>query len=257
MIRADPLLVLAAIVALLPAGCPLGSSADDTGVSTARHPGGSYSGSGQDADAGSGGAADGAGPASGGTGTGGSAGPIDPGNPSAAERGSAGADTVRDGLSVSFPDCEEPVEADYWRGEVLRLVNQERLASGVRPLARSVALEEQATQYACELIHFEFFAHVNPVTRSSLAERADEFGYDYWVIGENLAAGQSSPAAAFADWMDSPCHRQNIRNPAFTELGVGIRFGGEYGYYWVQEFGRSLLEGRYSGPAYRDPDCHE
>jgi uncharacterized protein YkwD len=57
------------------------------------------------------------------------------------------------------------------------------------------------------------------------------------VVGENLAAGQPTPERAFTDWMNSPSHRDNILDPRFTELGVGVRFGGEYGVYWVQEFG--------------------
>jgi uncharacterized protein YkwD len=98
-------------------------------------------------------------------------------------------------------------------------------------------LAEQATQYACEMIHYDFFDHVNPVTRSTLAVRANQFDYSYLVIGENLAAGQRTPEHAMNDWMDSPGHRQNILDPRFVELGVGVRFGGEFGTYWVQEFG--------------------
>ncbi len=170
----------------------------------------------------------------------------------------AGATSNPDALTVEFPGCEEPVEGDFWRAEILRLVNQERLANGLDPLTLSQTLENLATEYACELIHYDYFGHVNGVTGSTLTERAKSFGYDYWIIGENLAAGQRSPVQAVSDWLNSPCHRENILNPAFTELGVGIRIGGDYGFYWVQEFGRPFASEPYSGPRYSDPECvHE
>ncbi len=160
-----------------------------------------------------------------------------------------------DALTVDYPGCDEPVEAAFWRSEVLRLVNVERVAGGLDPVVTNATLEDQATQYACELIFYDFFGHENPSTGSTLKDRAGEFGYVYWIIGENLAAGQLSPAAAVADWMDSPCHRENIMNPVFTELGIGIRYGGDYGYYWVQEFGRPFTAEQPTEPTYQDPEC--
>lgn len=140
-------------------------------------------------------------------------------------------------LAAEFPSCDEPAAVDAWRSRILELVNQERVRNGLGTVVRNQTLEDQATQYACEMISFDFFAHVNPVTQSTLSVRAEQFGYDFRVVGENLAAGQRTPEEAFADWMASPSHRQNILDGRFTELGVGVRTGGEFGVYWVQEFG--------------------
>ena len=120
---------------------------------------------------------------------------------------------------------------------VLELVNQERAQEGLAALAHNAVLEAQATQYACEMIHYGFFAHTNPFTGTQLENRTAEFGYVYACIGENLAAGQPTPEEAFEAWMISEGHRYNILHPQFTELGVGVRTGGDYGIYWVQEFG--------------------
>lgn len=230
-------IVLAATL-LLPAGCPLGNPDDGVPISgPAAGTGGSGTGG------------------SGGSSSGGSA----AGRPPTGVGGSiAGAATTSDALTVTFPGCSEPTEVAFWRGEVLSLLNRQRAARGLEPLRTNPTLQAQASQYACEMVYYRFFAHVNPATNSTLGQRADEFGYDYWIVGENLAAGQRSPAEVMADWMSSPCHRENILNPAFTEVGIGIRYGGEYGYYWVQEFGRPFSEPPYSGPTYRDPECsHE
>jgi len=180
----------------------------------------------------------------------------DTGSPAGAAGGGGGASAVSGGtdgagseqassdfeqlLAEQFPTCTEPVEGDAWRAEILRLVNLERERAGLQPLVRDELLEQQATQYACEMIHWDFFAHENPQTGTDLRQRAAEFGYDYLIIGENLAAGQTSPAQVMSDWMASPGHRENILHPEFTELGVGVRSGGRYGTYWVQEFGCPL-----------------
>lgn len=148
-----------------------------------------------------------------------------------------GADGIADVLAGNFPGCRPAANADSLRAEILLLVNQERAAAGLSPLRRNATLEAQAEQYACELIHYDFFAHDNPVTGSTLAVRAREFGYAYLYIGENLAGGQRTAAGVMEDWMNSPGHRENILNPRFVELGVGVRTGGDYGIYWVQEFG--------------------
>ncbi|HUU82461.1 MAG TPA: CAP domain-containing protein [Phycisphaerae bacterium] len=140
-------------------------------------------------------------------------------------------------LAAQFPDCGEPAEGEAWRARILELVNQERVQAGLAALAHNAVLEAQATQYACEMIHYEYFSHINPFTGTELEDRTAEFGYVYVWIGENLAAGQPTPEEAFDGWMNSEGHRDNILHPGFTELGVGVRTGGDYGIYWVQEFG--------------------
>lgn len=142
-----------------------------------------------------------------------------------------------DGLEQQFPGCSQLNTGDLWRTEILRLVNVERERAGLAPVTQNQTLENQATQYACEMIVYDFFAHENPVTGTELRDRAEEFEYEFLIIGENLAAGQSTPEQAMSDWMNSPGHRDNILRPEFTEMGVGVRAGGRYGTYWVQEFG--------------------
>jgi uncharacterized protein YkwD len=167
----------------------------------------------------------------------------------------SGTTASADELTVEYPECQEPADGAFWRSEILRLVNQERQAQGVSPVTLNDTLADEAAEYACEMIHYDFFGHTNPTTGSTLTDRAAEVHYDFWIIGENLAAGQRSPAQVMAEWMDSPCHRENIMNPAFTELGVAVRVGGDYGFYWVQEFGRPFSAQPYGGPPYADPEC--
>jgi uncharacterized protein YkwD len=197
------ILGLATVLALLSGGCPLGSFPDGTNPG-----GGSASTSGGGSSTSGGGA-------------------------------TQGGQSAGDELAAQFPGCSEPAEGDEWRAEILRLVNVERERVGLSPVTRNQTLEDQATQYACEMIYYDFFDHENPVTGTGLGDRAEEFGYDYFMIGENIAAGQSTPAQVMADWMGSPGHRANILQEQFTELGVGVRASENSKWnYWVQEFGR-------------------
>jgi uncharacterized protein YkwD len=218
MVRYRAAVGLATLLGLLAGGCPVDSTfaldANATGADLAGPASNSFAGLG-DAEV------------------------ENPAPPVAGTRGSAGSDFSTQ-LSARFPACGVSAREAEWREEIYGLVNRARAAAGLAPVSRNETLERQASQYACELIQYDFFAHVNPVTDTRLEDRALAFGYDYHVIGENLAAGQTTPQQAFTDWMNSPSHRDNILDPRFTQLGVGIRAGGSYNVYWVQEFGFPL-----------------
>lgn len=149
--------------------------------------------------------------------------------------------SFKDTMSVRYSACSALVSEEKWRDELIKLVNAERAAVGLNALVQNETLTAQATQYACEMIQYDFFGHVNPVTGSRLRDRSVEFDYCFQKIGENLAAvppRDCNPRDVMDYWMSSPGHRANILEPDFTEIGIGIRTGGAYGTYWVQEFGR-------------------
>jgi hypothetical protein len=77
--------------------------------------------------------------------------------------------------------------------------------------------------------------------------RAKQHGYDYCMVSENLAyqfstAGFTTEELAqvfFQGWKHSPDHRQNMLDPAVTEVGVAVAQSEQTGnYYAVQMFGR-------------------
>ncbi|MEW6251843.1 MAG: CAP domain-containing protein [Planctomycetota bacterium] len=178
--------------------------------------------------------------------------------PGPAVSGDSAGQAAPDEFTVRYPSCQEPIQGGFWRQEVLRLVNQERRDAGVGSVTWNQVLADEAAEYACEMVQYNFFDHIHPITGSTLRDRSQAADYDYWIVGENLAAGQRTPVEVVSAWMASPCHRENVLNPAFTELGVAVRYGGTYGYYWVQEFGRPFSAPAYPGPPHRDPGCtHE
>jgi uncharacterized protein YkwD len=113
----------------------------------------------------------------------------------------------------------------------LCLLNDERAAAGLRPLAYSAALTQPSAAYSTRMVSENFFAHESP-DGSTLESRLTAARYiapdGDWFVGENLAWGQGNLATARSiaiAWMNSPGHRHNILEPEFTEVGIGIVAG--------------------------------
>ena len=116
--------------------------------------------------------------------------------------------------------------------EVLNLVNAERAKVGVAPLRLADDLQEAAAIRASEII--QNFSH----TRPDGSDCFTVMQYRGRTCGENIAAGHATAEETVEQWMDSEYHRENILNPAFTELGVGYVYEdySTYHHYWVQLF---------------------
>ncbi len=124
--------------------------------------------------------------------------------------------------------------------QVLTLVNQHRRSVGLRPLRRSASLTRAARWKSRHMARFRYFEHADPSGRSPFQRIADCGFKRRLATGENIAAGQRTPQAAFRAWMNSPGHRRNIEYAGFRFMGVGAvhRRGSVYGWYWTQNFGR-------------------
>jgi uncharacterized protein YkwD len=122
---------------------------------------------------------------------------------------------------------------------VIELVNAERGARNLPHLTLSDALATSAEQYAASMAAANFFSHTG-ADGSTITQRGEAAGYVGWTfLGENLAAGQTTPERVVAGWMSSPSHRANVLSPLAVEIGIGYSYQAEtkYGHYWVTEFG--------------------
>jgi uncharacterized protein YkwD len=109
----------------------------------------------------------------------------------------------------------------------LCLLNEQRAAADLRPLASSEPLTELSAAYAGYLVSHQYFEHTTP-SGVTLEQRLAIIAYRWQEAGENLAWGQgtlSTPAERVAGWMASPPHRANILRAAFREVGIGIVLG--------------------------------
>jgi uncharacterized protein YkwD len=55
-------------------------------------------------------------------------------------------------------------------------------------------------------------------------------------VGENIAYGNVSADQMMVMWMNSPGHRANLLNPAFTHIGIGAVKTSSGRWYGVQDF---------------------
>jgi uncharacterized protein YkwD len=130
---------------------------------------------------------------------------------------------------------------------VLQLVNQARERSrtcgssrfaAARPVSLSDTLSRVSLAHAVEMAQYSRFAHEGR-DGSSAADRATRAGYNWKTVGENIAAGQTTPETVVEGWLKSPQHCANLMAPQFREMGVAfaVNNASEAGIYWVQLFG--------------------
>ena len=110
--------------------------------------------------------------------------------------------------------------------QVLSLVNQERTKVGLPALTMDQELLDAAMQRAYETA--VYYSHTRPDGRAC-------FTASSLTVGENIAAGQFSPAHVMNSWMNSEGHRANILDTGYASIGIGaVEVDGRY--YWVQCF---------------------
>lgn len=126
--------------------------------------------------------------------------------------------------------------------QVLQLVNEERARESLEPLTFDPLLAQAARTHSTNMARQDFFGHTGN-DGSDCIDRIRATGFTRNVpLGENIAAGHTTAESVVDGWMDSPGHRANILNSAFTRLGVGHYFleddTGEvnYNHYWAQAF---------------------
>lgn len=101
------------------------------------------------------------------------------------------------------------------------LINKDRVSRGLQPLTWREELVPVAEAHSEDMDERNYFSHTNPDGEGP-ADRAREAGVSYRMIGENLAFGQNNAVYAHEGLMDSKGHRDNILNPAYDEVGIGV-----------------------------------
>lgn len=118
----------------------------------------------------------------------------------------------------------------------LQLVNRERGDASVDPdLSPDSNLSEIARLHSQAMRDQGFFAHSGPDGRT-LRDRLEEQGIDYSRAAENLAqvSGTSRPASlAHQMLMGSDRHRDNILDPRFRIVGIGVSSSGDS--FWITQ----------------------
>lgn len=141
-------------------------------------------------------------------------------------------------ILITFSATTAASQYDF---ELLRLTNLERQKFGLAPLRLSRQLNQAAQYHAYDMARNNYFSHTG-LNGSTMVSRVKATGYYYSSIGENIAAGGSTPAKTIRQWMNSYGHRKNILNPNYREIGFGYSYSysSSYRHYWVQVFGKRM-----------------
>ncbi|MGH8131098.1 MAG: CAP domain-containing protein, partial [Steroidobacteraceae bacterium] len=130
--------------------------------------------------------------------------------------------------------------------EVLEILNEARARprrcgwrrfDAAPPLVLSDTLQRAALAHARDMADRSIVSHSGH-DGSTPAERATRSGYQWRVVGENIAGGQSTPEQVVAEWVRSPRHCSNLMSADFSEMGVAytVEPRSAAGIYWVQMF---------------------
>jgi uncharacterized protein YkwD len=139
---------------------------------------------------------------------------------------------------------ENAPDAYLTRAGTINFTNQARQNNGNLPaLTENQKLDQDAQNKLKDMFARQYFEHVSPDGKGP-ADQAATVGYQYVIIGENLALGNFKNDAALVEaWMNSPGHRANILNVKYQEIGVAVgkgAFEGKTVWLAVQEFGKPL-----------------
>jgi uncharacterized protein YkwD len=153
-------------------------------------------------------------------------------------------------LGVSITVANKPIEnvsavsddpsAPFSVENIIDATNEQRIKAGLTPLKSNAKLEESAKLKVEDMIKNQYFEHTSP-TGKTVADLGTEVGYDYIVMGENLALGNFTDANDLLQaWMNSPAHRANILSTSYQDIGVYAAQGTYQGHtvwFAVQHFG--------------------
>ncbi|MBL4907180.1 MAG: CAP domain-containing protein [Sneathiella sp.] len=105
--------------------------------------------------------------------------------------------------------------------DLLDLINDIRAENNTPPLISNSELNHAAEMHAAYMLQNNILSHTGR-KGSSFDERIKDTGYSFLSAAENVAFGAATEKRVFKLWIDSPPHKENILNPTFTEIGIGV-----------------------------------
>jgi len=105
--------------------------------------------------------------------------------------------------------------------DLLSNTNAQRSASGAAGLLNNSKLNSAAQSKANDMIARNYWSHETPDGKQPWVF-IQAAGYSYTKAGENLAYGFATSADTVTGWMNSPSHRANMLDEAFSEVGFGF-----------------------------------
>lgn len=126
----------------------------------------------------------------------------------------------------------KPPQAPTISQQVLAALNAERAKYGVAPVVLDARLNAAADGHSRDQAARSTMSHTG-ADGSNAGQRITGAGFAWRAWGENVAFGYTSATAVMQGWMNSPGHRANNLNGAFTHIGVGLAYSSNDTPYWT------------------------
>jgi uncharacterized protein YkwD len=140
-----------------------------------------------------------------------------------------------------------PEEIPREEEDLVTAINTERTSRGLDPLTLDPLLREAACDHCREMCELNYFDHRSPTRGETtpVDRYLDELHADgekrpsAALVGENIFFASVTNDVYNAEYahqslMASPSHRENILEPRFTKVGVGL-YRDPQGRFWVTE----------------------
>jgi uncharacterized protein YkwD len=128
--------------------------------------------------------------------------------------------------------------------QMFELHNKERQARNLPTFCVDANLQEAAREHSEDMIRRDYISHDTKGRNEDFSERLRRYGYLGLPVGENITGGSGKagePGPSMNRWMKSQVHRNNILDPRFDEIGIGVaagRFQKFYGWkMYTADFG--------------------
>lgn len=121
---------------------------------------------------------------------------------------------------------------------MIDMVNKERVGRGIRALTFDSRLRDVARSHSEDMVKRGYFSHYSPEGKT-VADRVENAGIDFLVVGENLAYAPTVELAQ-QGLINSPGHRANILSTDYGRIGIGVIDAGIYGRMFTQVFANRI-----------------
>lgn len=118
--------------------------------------------------------------------------------------------------------------------QMVEKVNEERTKRGIGTVQFNEKLQDVARAHAKDMWNRSYFGHISPEGKD-VGNRLQEAHVAYQIAGENLALAPTV-SLAHNGLMESEGHRENILEPRFRKIGIGVISNGISGKMFVQVF---------------------
>lgn len=114
--------------------------------------------------------------------------------------------------------------------QIFRLTNEVRRRHGVPSLTWESSLRKVARAHSADMLRRNYFSHLSPTGQTPHQRICAGYPFPLSMSGENIWSGtghQARDPSRLArlivnNWMSSAGHRENLLNPKFTDIGVGV-----------------------------------